>query len=191
MEAMSEAVTPAQVVQHLTHELRQPLSAMEHIAYYLAMVLPREDQRSRQQVDRLQRLVAQANSLLDDATHFLQALPAKPQILDLNEIITEALAEWPAHGLRPQLCEELAVVKIDPGQAAHLVRCVIGLFHRAEDAALSTNAGDREVRLVGEAKEISSPSGLSLASMRRIAETHGGSMELTASSLLIRLPRAA
>lgn len=191
MEVMSEAVTSAEVVQHLTHELRQPLSAMEHIAYYLAMVLPRDDQRSRQQVDRLQRLVTEANSMLDDAAHFMQALPAKPQILDLNEIITEALAEWPAHGLRPRLCEELAVVRIDPSQAAHLIRGVIGLFHRTENAALSTNAGDREVRVLGEASQISSPSGLALASMRRIAETYGGSVELTASSLLIRLPRAA
>lgn len=191
MEVMSDAVTPAEVVQHLTHELRQPLSAMEHIAFYLAMVLPRDDQRARQQVDKLQRLVAQANGLLDDAAHFLQAMPVRPQLLDLNELITEALAELPSHGLRPHLCEELAAVKIDPSQGAHLVRTVIAMYQRSEGASLSTCAGDREVRLSAEASSAPSASPLALASMRRIAEAHGGSAELNGPSLLIRLPRAS
>jgi signal transduction histidine kinase len=81
-----------EVVRQLSHELRQPLSTMESIAYYLSMVVPGHDLRVRQQVEKLQSLVEQMNWVLADAVHFFQATPPNPQMVDLNELITEAVS---------------------------------------------------------------------------------------------------
>lgn len=49
----------------LLHELRQPLSSMEAIAYYMEMTLPVEQLQARQYMRRLQLLVEQANAIID------------------------------------------------------------------------------------------------------------------------------
>lgn len=52
----------------LLHEVRQPLSGIESIAYFLEMALEFEDQEIRQQCARLRTMVRQANWLLTDAS---------------------------------------------------------------------------------------------------------------------------
>ncbi len=49
----------------LVHELRQPLSSIEAIAYFLEMTLPAEQLEARQYMAQLQRLVADANTILE------------------------------------------------------------------------------------------------------------------------------
>ena len=49
------------------HDLRQPLSSIEAIAYYLEMTLPAEQGDARQYMRRLQELVDQADSILQRA----------------------------------------------------------------------------------------------------------------------------
>jgi signal transduction histidine kinase len=51
----------------LVHELRQPLSSIEAIAYYLEMTLPAGQLDARHQMSQLQRLVADANTILERA----------------------------------------------------------------------------------------------------------------------------
>ncbi len=48
---------PPGVLARLTHELAQPLGAIESIAYYLRMVLPQEDERTQQHLERIEELV--------------------------------------------------------------------------------------------------------------------------------------
>ena len=56
---------PAQEsVRDFIHDLRQPLSSIEAIAYYLEMTLPAEQQQARQYMRRLQQLVEEANTIL-------------------------------------------------------------------------------------------------------------------------------
>jgi signal transduction histidine kinase len=57
----------AETIRNLAHELRQPLSAIEAIAYYLEMTLPPEQIQTRQYLVRLQSLVEQANLTLIEA----------------------------------------------------------------------------------------------------------------------------
>ena len=52
-------------LHELVHELRQPLSSIEAIAYYLEMTLPAEQFQARQYMWRLQQLVEQTNALLE------------------------------------------------------------------------------------------------------------------------------
>jgi hypothetical protein len=47
--------------------MRQPLSSIEAIAYYLEMTLPAEQLEARQYMRKLQQLVDQANTILHHA----------------------------------------------------------------------------------------------------------------------------
>jgi nitrogen-specific signal transduction histidine kinase len=49
-------------MEDLVHELRQPLSAIECIAYYLEITSP--DEKVRAQVERIQAMISQANRIL-------------------------------------------------------------------------------------------------------------------------------
>jgi hypothetical protein len=56
-----------EVVRDFIHDIRQPLSSIEAIAYYLEMTLPAEQLQARQYMRRLQQLVDEANSILHHA----------------------------------------------------------------------------------------------------------------------------
>ncbi len=67
LEAPPSVSHPEEVVRELIHELRQPLSSIEAIAYYLEMTLPSEQVQARQYMRRLQELVDQSTAVLDRA----------------------------------------------------------------------------------------------------------------------------
>ena len=73
----------------LAHELRQPLSTIESIAYYLELALPNADPRVVEQLTRLRHLAAQSGWILSDALALAQSAPARPQAVDLDELISE------------------------------------------------------------------------------------------------------
>jgi len=54
-------------IRELAHSLRQPLGAIEAIAYYLEMTLPAEQIEARGHLLRLQRLVEESSTILQDA----------------------------------------------------------------------------------------------------------------------------
>jgi nitrogen-specific signal transduction histidine kinase len=56
-----------EAIRDLVHELRQPLSSIEAIAYYLEMTLPPEQLHARQQLLRMQELVRRTEVILEDA----------------------------------------------------------------------------------------------------------------------------
>ena len=213
--ACDEAVDTVTIVRQMAHELRQPLSTIESIAYYLDLILPRHDPRVRTQLERLQRLVEQSNWIVNNAVHFVQASPAAPEVVDLAEMISAAVSECPPG---PPICVDQSqsrLVRLDPGQALHLFRNVISFFR-------SICPAEREVRVDIESEyedvrvQFSAPvrgysnsdvtslfvpftpclpagSGLSFASVRRILETHGGSVEVDAQpdrgvAVILRLP---
>jgi signal transduction histidine kinase len=64
-EASVAIASPEERLRDLVHELRQPLSSIEAIAYYLEMTLPAGQFEARQYVSQLQRLVADANTILE------------------------------------------------------------------------------------------------------------------------------
>ena len=59
--------TTDEVLGTLAHELRQPLSTIEAIAYYLSMILPPDDAKIQPQLARIRELVEQSNLILSDA----------------------------------------------------------------------------------------------------------------------------
>jgi hypothetical protein len=67
LETMTSLPSPEDLVRDLIHDLRQPLSSIEAIAYYLEMTLPPEQIQARLYMRRLQQLVDQTSSVLQDA----------------------------------------------------------------------------------------------------------------------------
>ena len=67
LESQVAPLPAEETVRELVHDLRQPLSSIEAIAYYLEMTLPAEQSRERQYMRRIQQLVDQASVALNCA----------------------------------------------------------------------------------------------------------------------------
>jgi nitrogen-specific signal transduction histidine kinase len=65
LETSLPAASSDERLRELVHELRQPLSSIEAIAYYLEMTLPAAQVQARQHMLHLQRLVEDANAILE------------------------------------------------------------------------------------------------------------------------------
>ncbi len=65
LEASVAIASPEERLHDLVHDLRQPLSSIEAIAYYLEMTLPAGQFEARQYMSQLQRLVAETSAILD------------------------------------------------------------------------------------------------------------------------------
>ena len=122
------------VLRHLTHELRQPLSALESIAFYLQMTVGNGGSDISAQVNRLQQMVDSANWVLSDVLHLLQMTPPNPEAIDVCELTEEVLTEtWVTDGLRiePEFAEELPTAWVDAEQLRHLLRSVLQFLRRS------------------------------------------------------------
>lgn len=63
-EAAEGASVPSDVLGAVAHDLRQPLSNIETIAYYLSLVLPKHDPKIQEQLRRIRELVQETNDIL-------------------------------------------------------------------------------------------------------------------------------
>ncbi len=125
------AAQPLTLVETLAHELRQPLSAIESTAYYLAMVLPPGEKRAQEQAARLQRLVEHASWILSCAVQLEDEAPLAPESVDLEELITQTAASRSAGGHAPPrmiLAGNLPSVKLDPGRGRALMENLFGML---------------------------------------------------------------
>ena len=61
---MSFLAAPADTLVTVVHELRQPLSNIETIAYYLSMVVPKDDAKIQSHLARIRELVQESNEIL-------------------------------------------------------------------------------------------------------------------------------
>lgn len=166
-------------LRDLAHELRQPLSTIEAIAYYLAMVLPPDDEKTHEQLERLQHLVEQSNWILSNSLNLSDAAAPVRECVDLDAMVAEAAAN------RPELRLELAggcTVDADRSMARALVENLLTLARQAgEFASVRTvRAADGVALEVESGGALRSVAGgaLSIASARRIAEAHGGALEI-------------
>lgn len=134
MPDIADTNLPAKdVIRHLTHELRQPLSALESIAFYLQMTVGGGGSDVSAQVERLQQMVDNANWVLSDVLHLLQMAPATPVAVVLEELLEEVLCEaWASEGLAVEtdIDEALPAMAVDLEQARHLFRSVLHFMRR-------------------------------------------------------------
>jgi K+-sensing histidine kinase KdpD len=206
--AASEEVV-RDVLHDIAHELRQPLSAIESIAYYLTLVLPRGDDKIHLQLHQLQQLVEQSDWILSNGLHLAEPLAISTELVDFDELLAEVVSSrgWPPERLpRLELEGNLPLVRVDRGLGRALVGNLLMLFRQlatdAHPAILRTGrsvhqvttgqaelgqatAGaitvEMETAAPGYGSEASlGPGGiLSLESARKIVAAHGGSLEST------------
>ncbi len=82
----------ANLIQHLTHDLRQPLSTIESTVFYLGIVLQSGDPKLKEHLDRLHDAVALSDAILRDALALSQFVAPKPVTVDLDELFEEFAA---------------------------------------------------------------------------------------------------
>ena len=184
-----ERLAPAEVLDAVAHELRQPLSNIESIAYYLTLVLPRQDEKVQGQLNRIRQLVEQSNWILSSGQRLAGSFPPVPEPLDLDQLIAAA-ADVPAicpglSHLRLSLAGDLPPVQLDPRHARALIDTLLMLFRPmaagSEPVIVRTSALARG----GASMEIQAPAGaafgagsaLALESARSIVQAHGGTLE--------------
>jgi nitrogen-specific signal transduction histidine kinase len=204
-QAMESDVETRAVVRQLCHEIRQPLSTIESAAYYLQLIAP-NDVRFDRELERIQQMAYQANWILADVVHYIQATPPRMEWVDLGECVTGTISSLiPAMARVEFSCPEdrsATLTLIDPAQAQHLVRAILSVFRQIarNDESVRINLGRRGERIVLNvrcraderlcefAEDLMQPftphlpagSGLALASVRRIAEVHQGSAQVEA-----------
>jgi hypothetical protein len=196
--AVSEEIA-CNVLHDIAHELRQPLSAIESIAYYLTLILPRGDDKVHSQLRQLQELVEQSDWILSNGLHLTGPLAISPEMLDFEELLTEVISSRgrpPECAPRLDLAGNLPLVRVDPALGRALVGNLLMLFRQlateAHPAILRTRAAPCQASTRGIAFEMETaatgyeseaslgPGGsLSLESARKIAAAHGGSLEST------------
>jgi signal transduction histidine kinase len=187
----------------LAHEIRQPLGAIESIAYYLSLVLP-EDDKHREQLARVQQLVEQSSWILSNGLAMMDQRPARLEALDVSELIAQAISARPP-SLDPPIIFHLAarpLVRLDPGYGRALIENLLALFRqvatKTHPMRLRTGLAsdgveiDFSTKAPGYCSIASLPpgSGLSLDSAQRIAALHGGSLQYSidpASGIRVRV----
>jgi two-component system OmpR family sensor kinase len=190
--AVSVSVLPQVALQMIAHELRQPLSTIESIAYYLGLVLPPGDDRARQQVARLQQLVEQSNWILTCGLQMADQTPLAPEPLDLEELITQTISARTTRGdpqPRLELSGALPLVRLDPGRGRALIENLLALFLQVGSGIHSVRLRTSATEAGGVLLEISTAapgyhsetalgpgSALGLECARRIVDAHGGSL---------------
>jgi signal transduction histidine kinase len=180
-------------LQTIAHELRQPLSAIESIAYYLSLALPRDSRPARKQAWRLQQLVEQSNWILTCALQLADGTPLAPQPINLEELIIQTVNSSTTQGsprIHLELAGGLPLVNLDPARGRALLENLLRLFRQlASDlhpVRVSTAVEENGASLVlasaipGYRSEASlGPGGsLSIQSARRVVEGHGGTFSI-------------
>jgi K+-sensing histidine kinase KdpD len=181
------------VLETIAHELRQPLSAIESIAYYLSLVLPRDGGPAREQAARLQELVEQSNWILTSALQLADRTPLAPQLLNLEELVTQAVAGSVVperFAVRLELAGGLPLVRLDPKRGRALLENLLLLFRQVgsdlHPVRITMSKSERGVALAittmapGYRSEtaLGAGCGLSIESARRMVEAHGGKFSL-------------
>jgi light-regulated signal transduction histidine kinase (bacteriophytochrome) len=178
-------------LRDIAHDLRQPLSTIEAIAYYLSLVLPHDDEKTHEQLDRLQLLVEQSNWILSNGLSLNDPpTPAAEQAatsVDLEEIIAQTLAARPAPSVELQLSGSLPRISADPAATRALIGNLITLFRQVATAdhpavvrtcphppgvAMEITTGAPGFRSIAGGS-------LSLECARRAAEAQHGTLEVS------------
>jgi signal transduction histidine kinase len=183
-------IASAEIFGHVAHELRQPLSNIESIAYYLSLVLPRENKKVQEQLGRIRQLVEQSNWILSSGLRLSTTAPAAPEPLDFEELITQTVSSLAGSrlNLRLELAGNLPPVRLDPRQGRELVNNLLILVRplttETTCAVLRTSSWGAagtvfEVLVSSNLPEsaLGAGSELSIESARQIAQAHYGTLE--------------
>ena len=181
------------IVRNLAHDLRQPLSAIESIAFYLDLMMEDGDAKTRKQVSRLRHLVQQTNWVVSNAIHTAGSAPLALAVADMGTIVSEAVTAWAAESgsqvtlVRPdQIRQQL----LDEQQITLALTNVLSFTPRAGSAfvTIASTESSTEVEITSAEMRAPEEDALAMRATQRIIGQHGGSLLISESSVLIRLP---
>lgn len=141
------------VLRHLAHELRQPLSGIESIAYYLDMVLGEDDPAISQHCGRLRRMVQHANWVLNDASLAVGLVAPRPAPFCLRTFFSALGARLARHEectLELHMAEALPVILLPesaPRFFEHLMAFLRDVAAAVDPIVVFAAQEDRDVRL--------------------------------------------
>lgn len=186
------STAPTDLLRAVAHELRQPLSNIESIAYYLGLLLPSASENVHRQLAHIRELIEQSNWILSSGLNLSSPGAISPESVDLEELVTKCTTAHPLPTRRRYNLElaGLPPLQLDPSQARAMVDSLLVLFHQiAPDSTLVTirtcfRPPDGAVlELVAASaryeSETSLGTGCALAieSVRRMAGMYGGRLE--------------
>lgn len=177
---------PSEVLGTVAHELRQPLSNIESLAYYLSLVLPREDEKVQGSLTRIRQLVEQSNWILGNGLRLAGSPHIAPRPMRLEGMITQVVSAIgiDAAQVRIEFAEGLPLVALDPGHGPAMIETLLRLLlspaSPADPVTVRVAAAEGGVRMEFEGAPQRAPAtlgagaALAIECARRIAVAHGG-----------------
>ena len=171
------------IIRNLAHELRQPLSALESIAFYLDLMLPQEDPKTRKQLRRLRQLVQQSDWAVSNAILTAGVAPLTLNTVNLADLVAECATSWAAeHSLQVGLVrpDSFRVQLLDEDQLRGLLRNIFSFIRRGSHASIVVSATEMDAEVVIEAEEMQIPDfdSLALAAIQKVVGLHRGSVRI-------------
>lgn len=124
--------TIGRLASNVAHELRNPLSAIKNISYFLSRMGAFSDDKSKQMVNMLSSEVLRANKIITDLLDYSKTKKLNKQEVPIETFIEKAIASVPM----PQQIElikhiEPMTVFVDPDK---MTQIIINLLSNAKDA---------------------------------------------------------
>lgn len=142
------------ILQHLNHELRQPLSSIESIAYYLEMVLAGSSPDVLDHCAELRRLVDEGSWLLDNAALEMKLEEAQPGPVGAAEILENLAAQMALHEERhvelviePGVPKVLAPARVAAQYFDHLLQFFRSVAQCADPMRITLRREEQAVRV--------------------------------------------
>lgn len=136
--------TLGQLISTVSHELRNPLSAMRPSLYVLRRKMPDKDERTQQAIERIERSIGRCDHIIDELMEFARE----------HRLVREtvALDAWLGSVLHAQPIPEGVKVQFEPGVAeltmaidtARMQRAVLNVYENACQALAERQNKDGE-----------------------------------------------
>lgn len=113
---LTESSALVENLRQLVHDVRQPLSGIENVAFMLEMASTADDQKTIARLEHLRHLVDQTNWILEDAVRASQVLEALPTPQDICQILRDAAARMSLRedrSLSLRLPQQAVIVSVD------------------------------------------------------------------------------
>lgn len=175
--------TAETIIRNLAHELRQPLSALESIAFYLDLMSDQEDPKVRSQLRKLRQLVQQSDCAVSNAVLTAGVSPLTLSTVNLADLVAECAIDWASeHRLQVGLVrpDRFRLQLLDESQIKLLMRNILSFLRRGSLAsiAISATADDAEVIVESQEMQIPDADSLALSAIHKILLQHRGALQI-------------